>query len=254
MKTWITAFLLIFSAISGFAQEYYELKKYTLSNEAQEKRLDDYLKNAYLPAAKKAGIQAIGVFKPVASDKENFGKVVFVLTPYPNLGLFEKLPSLLEKNAEYREKGKDYLEAAHDNAPYKRIEGTLMRSFSGSPRHKKPNLKSPAPERVYELRSYEGPTERRYLNKVAMFNKGGEIPIFNRLGFNPMFYGEVLAGKDQPNMIYMTTFENMKSRDEHWEAFRTDAEWGKLKADPNYQNNVSGRWTFLLFPTDYSDL
>ncbi len=236
------------------AQEFYELKKYTVANAGQAARLDEYLQNAYIPAAKKAGVTRVGVFKPVASDKDNYGKLVFVLTPYPNLSLFEKLPSIISKNKEYLSKGKDYIDAPHNNPPYQRIETTLLRAFSGGPRHNKPSLSSPASERVYELRSYEGPTEKIYLNKVAMFNEGGEIGLFKRLGFNAMFYGEVLAGKDQPNLVYMTTFENMKSRDEHWDAFRVDPVWLKLKDDPKYQNNVSGRWTYLLYPTDYSDL
>lgn len=234
------------------AQEFYELKKYTIASPEQEKRLDEYLKNAYLPAAKKAGVKDIGVFKPVSSDKDNHGKAVFVLTPFANLNQFEKLPATLSKNKEYLKAGKDYIDASYDQAPYQRIEGTLMRAFAGEPKYKKAKFSTPASERVYELRSYEGPTEKIYQNKVEMFHKG-EFDIFNRLGFNAVFYGEVLAGKEQPNLVYMTTFENMKSRDAHWDAFRADPEWLKLKAHPDYQNNVSGRWTYLLYPTDYSD-
>lgn len=236
------------------AQEFYELKKYTVASAEQAARLDDYLQNAYIPAAKKAGVARVGVFKPVASDKDNYGKLVFVLTPYASLSLFERLPSILSKNKEYLSKGKDYIDAPYNNPPYQRIESTLLRAFSGAPKHVKPALSTPAAERVYELRSYEGATERLHLNKVAMFNEGSEIELFKRLGFNAMFYGESLAGKDQPNLVYMTTFENMKSRDKHWDTFKTDAQWLKLKDDPKYQNNVSGRWTYLLYPTDYSEL
>lgn len=236
------------------AQEFYELKKYTVANAEQAARLDAYLRNAYIPAAKKAGVTRVGVFKPVASDKDNYGKLVFVLTPYSSLSQFEKLPSTLSKNKEYLSNGKDYIEAPYNNPPYQRIETTLLRAFSGATKHNKPNLFTPASERVYELRSYEGPTERLHLNKVAMFNEGGEIELFKRLGFNAMFYGEVLVGKEQPNLVYMTTFENMKSRDAHWDAFKVDPVWLKLKEDPKYLNNMSGRWTYLLYPTDYSDL
>lgn len=245
--------LLLFMIPDSYSQEFYELKKYVITSQEQEKRLDEYLKNAYLPAVKKAGVKQVGVFKPVLSDKDNAGKAVFVLTPFTNLTQFEKLPGMLAKNKSYQEAGRDYLDAAYNNPPYQRIEGTLLRAFAGEPKIKKTTLSAPAGERVYELRSYEGPTEKIYQNKVEMFHKG-EFEIFDRLGFNAVFYGEVLAGKDQPNLIYMTSFDSMKSRDEHWDAFRTDAGWDKLKNNPNYQNNVSGRWTYLLFPTDYSDL
>ena len=87
-----------------------------------------------------------------------------------------------------------------------------------------------------------------------MFNEGGEVNLFNRLGFNAVFYGEVLAGSRMPNLMYMTSFEDKASRDEHWKAFGADPEWKKLSADPLYKNNVSKIDIAFLHPTDYSDI
>ena len=109
-------------------------------------------------------------------------------------------------------------------------------------------------ERVYELRSYESASERLYRNKVRMFNQGGEIDIFSRLAFNPVFYGEVIFGSKMPNLMYMTSFDNMKSRDEHWKAFGEDPAWKKLAAMPEYQKNVSHSDIYFLRPADYSEL
>jgi len=254
MKYTLTLIFLLFIAPVLLAQEYYELRKYVLSGPDQERRIDEYLKNAYIPAAKKAGITQIGVFKPVSSDKENFGKLIFVLTPFKDLATFEKFPRVLEGNKEYQANAKDYLDAPYNNPPYQRIETTLSKAFVAFRKARKPKLSSPPAQRVYELRSYEGATEKISRNKIEMFNEAGEIEIFERLGFNAVFYSEVLIGKDRPNMIYMTAFEDMKSRDQHWDTFRSDSGWEKLRDDPRYQNNVSGRWTYLLFPTDYSDL
>ncbi|MEP2278298.1 MAG: NIPSNAP family containing protein, partial [Maribacter sp.] len=57
--------LSIITSFSSLAQEkeYYELKTYTVKNDTQEYMVDDYLKNAYLPALKRMGIENIGVFK-----------------------------------------------------------------------------------------------------------------------------------------------------------------------------------------------
>jgi hypothetical protein len=52
-------------------------------------------------------------------------------------------------------------------------------------------------------------------------------------------YGEVLAGSDMPNLMYMTSFETQTSRDEHWKAFGNDPQWKRLVGMPEYQNNVS---------------
>lgn len=86
-----------------------------------------------------------------------------------------------------------------------------------------------------------------------MFNEGGEIPLFKRLQFNAVFYGEVIAGSRMPNLMYITSFENMADRDAHWQAFRDDAQWKELSAKPEYKNNVSRNETILTSPTDYSD-
>ena len=101
------------------------------------------------------------------------------------------LQDLLYLDKSYLEKGKDYIEAGHDNAPYERIESTLLRAFSGFPRHSVPKHESRHSDRIYELRSYQGPTEKHYEDKVEMFNEAGEIQLFTDLGFQPVFFGEV---------------------------------------------------------------
>jgi hypothetical protein len=86
-----------------------------------------------------------------------------------------------------------------------------------------------------------------------MFNDGDEIGLFATLNFNAVFYGEVMAGSRMPNLMYMTTFDNQASRDEHWKAFVAHPQWEKLKTSPEYQNNVSKADIMLLRPTEYSD-
>ena len=87
-----------------------------------------------------------------------------------------------------------------------------------------------------------------------MFTDGGESKIFMDLGFQPVFFGEVISGPDMPNLMYLTTFENSASQEEHWNAFRNHPDWAILKADEQYLNTVSHTDKFYLHPTDYSDL
>jgi hypothetical protein len=53
-------------------------------------------------------------------------------------------------------------------------------------------------------------SEKKYWKKVEMFNEGGEIDLFSRLNFNAVFYAEVISGPTMPNLMYMTSFENME--------------------------------------------
>ncbi len=252
--TFTLIFLCVLSGISIHAQvqEYYQLKTYTFDTEAQEKITDDYLENAFLPALKEYDIMNVGVFKPHDIDSVA-PKRTYVLIPFSSLTKFQLLDEALAENETHNANGKPYLEAAHDNPPYERISSVLMKAFVAMPNMKASPLEGPREERIYELRSYEASTEDLYKRKVDMFNAGGEVALFDRLAFNAVFYAEVLSGPTMPNLMYMTTHENMDARTANWEAFVESPEWTELKVMPKYQNTVSKNVTILLYPTAYSD-
>lgn len=233
-------------------QEYYQIKIYTFDNERQQQVTDEYLKNAYLPALKKLNIGPVGVFKTRPEHSEGNHKT-YVLIPFQKLTQLETITEKLAQNKSYLKSGKAYLEAAYTNPPYNRIESILLRAFENMPHMKPSAVSGPREDRVYELRSYEGATEALHQNKVDMFNKGGEVEIFEDLGFNAVFYGQVISGCHMPNLMYMTTFTDQKSRDQHWDAFRTAPAWEALKNQAQYQNNVSHSDIYFLYPTEYSD-
>lgn len=234
-------------------REFYEIKVYTIATSEQEHVVEEFLKQAYVPALHRAGIKNVGVFKPIASDTLNAGKKVFVLTPIKSLDQSIALAAALKKDKVYQEQGKVYLTAPYDKPPYTRLESIFLQAFKFHPVSAKPSFSTPVTDRVYELRSYEGHTEKIFENKVHMFNEGDEIGLFKRLGFNAVFYGEVVAGSRMPNLMYMTSFENIASREAHWKTFVTDPQWKKLSSMPEYQHNVSRIDIWLLHPTSYSD-
>ncbi len=189
MKTRLLLVTLAFSAYTTLAagQDFYQLKIYHLKTAQHVEQLDDFLERAYLPALHRAGISSVGVFKPITETGDGFLTYVFI--PYTSYAEFGALDARLEQDNTYQEAGKAYIRAPYDHPPYDRIETILLNAFVGSPQVQLPDLTSPRSERVYELRSYEGPTEAYYRNKVDMFNVGDEIGLFRRLGFNAVFYG-----------------------------------------------------------------
>jgi hypothetical protein len=245
------AFAPAFNAVAA-KQEFYQIKIYTFNSKSQEDRLDKFLRDAYLPALQRNGIRNVGVFKPIEGD--DFGKKIYVFIPFKNPNQFVRLENVLEKDRQYLQAGKDYIDAAHDNAPYDRIESIFLRAFMDMPRMFVPRHSTPPAERVYELRSYESATEKLYVKKVHMFNEGGEINIFDKLKFNAVFYGEVLSGAAMPNLMYMTTFANREERDKHWATFRVDPDWEELKGRAEYNNTVSKIHIYFLKPTEYSGI
>jgi len=253
-KLLIVIALLPLAAFSAPKQEYYSLRVYSLKTAEQEARIDTWLQTALLPALHRMGIAEVGVFKAPDNDTAAT-RHVYVLIPFKNMEQWLGLETALHRDAQYASVGKDYLEATYDNPPYLRMESILLQAFPDMPHHAVPSaLQGPRAERIYELRSYEGPTEKYFANKVQMFNEGGEIPLFQRLGFNAVFYATVLSGAHMPNLMYMTSFDNMASREQHWKDFSADPVWKQLVASPQYQHNVSHVDIIFLHPAPYSDL
>ena len=235
------------------ARDYYQLKIYHLESADQESRMDHYLENALLPALHRAGKENIGVFKPVPGKNE--GKhYIMILIPFHSFQEIETLDGTLAADEPYLAAGKSYIEAPHDDPPYARIESILLKSFSEMPQMAVPGLNSPRPDRVYELRSYEGATEQLYQRKVEMFNDAGEVALFKELEFNPVFFGEVLSSSHMPHLMYMTAFSDTISQQEHWAAFGAHPDWIRMKELERYQNTVSSITRYLMYPASYSDI
>ncbi|TDH24248.1 NIPSNAP family containing protein [Segetibacter sp. 3557_3] len=231
--------------------EFYQVTVYHFTSGEQERQLDNYLKDAYLPALHRLGSAHVGVFKPIANDTA-VDKLIYVIAPFKKADQLFSLGDRLQKDAAFTSSTQSF-DTSYRKPPFSRMENMVLRAFSLAPAMKLPKLTGPRSERVYELRSYEGATERFYRNKVQMFNQGGEIDIFSRLDFNPVFYAEVIAGSRMPNLMYMTSFENRADRDAHWKSFSADEQWKKLSAMPEYQHNVSRSEIKFLRPTEYSD-
>ena len=186
-------FLVVVTNSFSQAREYYQLKIYSFDTEAQQQQTDAYLENAYLPALKRFDIQNVGVFKPRPTDTLTLLKT-YVLIPFNSMAEFSLLEDTLMKDKAHLEAGGAYLNAPYDNPPYQRIASVVMKAFIEMPKMKASKLDGPRKDRIYELRSYEAATEDLYKRKVDMFNAGGEVKLFDRLGFNAVFYAEVLAG------------------------------------------------------------
>ncbi len=246
--------LVLSSASYAKSRDYYQIQVYRITGKVQEEKVDNFLKNSYLPALHRAGIKKAGVFKPIESDTTAFGKCVYVWIPFESPAHFVKTMDAMQLDATYQKDGLSFLGAPFDQAPYVRKESILLRAFPDAPEFEIPKYATAPSKRIYELRSYESPTENLFRKKVHMFNQGGEIALFKSLQFNAVFYAEVISGSTMPNLMYLTTFSDMESHDAHWSAFGKSPEWVKLKALPEYLNTVAKAVKVLLHPTEYSDL
>jgi len=257
MKYIFVAVVLFFS-MSSISQtnlqkkDYFELKVYEYKTSEQEKMIDQFLSQAYLPYLHKKGIKQVGVFTNIANDTATIKKL-FVLVSHKNISDIPNINKAMFADDEVSKNGKAYLEATSEQPAFDRIVGYVLEGFRFAPTLMMPKLKSSANERVYELRSYESASEKKYWKKVEMFNEGGEIDLFARLNFNAVFYAEVVSGPTMPNLMYMTSFENMEDRNAHWKAFSNDPKWKELLSMKEYEKTVSKNVTLFLRAKSYSN-
>ena len=230
-------------------QEYYELRVYSLKDDAQQRLIEQYLAQAAIPALNRLGAKHVGVFTELQPEQRTR---LFVVTPFPSLEDFTGMDVKLARDIEYQQSATDYLTAPADAPAYERIQSSLLKSFSFMP-----NLVAPAnKERIFELRRYESPSEYAGKKKIEMFNEGGEIEIFKRTGLTPVFFGETLIGDSRPNLTYMITFDNMEAHDRNWKTFIEDAEWKRISSMEEYADKklISKITRTFLKPTSYSQI
>jgi NIPSNAP len=230
-------------------QEFYELRVYTFKSAEQEKITEDYFAKAAIPALNRLGCKSIGVFKEMKPGEQ---AKLFVIIPFKSIEDFILANEKLLKDAVYVKAGAGYLDATAVAPAYERIESSLLKAFEHMPEIIPPSKKP----RIFELRRYESATEITGKKKIEMFNDKGEIDIFKRIGFAPVFFGETIFGALRPNLTYMITFDDIMGHDAHWKMFGTDPEWKKISSVPEYADAkiVSHITSTFLVPAQCSQV
>jgi hypothetical protein len=237
------------TAGGGLDRGFYELRRYEIETEAQKAGFDKFASEAALPAWNRLGVTPVGVFYP------NEGlSPIYVLLPYASYPAFFILPERLGDDKEFMEKGAAFLNAPADKPAYKSLEVQIMAAFEGMPKLERP---TDAPTRVFQLRTYESPSEKTGLKKIEMFNTA-EIAIFRKVGLHPVFFGQTLAGAKMPNLTYMLGFQDMDESKANWKKFGADPDWQKLRVTPGYADKEiirnKGITNLYLKPASYSQI
>src|ERR1700751_5111301 len=81
-------------------KDIYEIKVYRMKTNDQAIQVDNFLKNAYLPALHRLGVSSIGVFKNVGIDTA-VEKSIYVWIPLHSLEQLNKIEDGLTKDDAY---------------------------------------------------------------------------------------------------------------------------------------------------------
>ena len=210
-------------------QEFYQLRKYTLRNGPQLALTQGYFEKALIPALNRLEMAPVGAFKlDIGPETPTY----YVLIPSTSAEALVALDTRLGKDAEYVKAASGFRDAPASAPAFERAERSLLSAFAGWPKLVAPKLvDGKLPKRIFQLRTYESPSQVAHTRKVAMFNEA-EIAIFTRTGLTPVFFGDTLIGTRMPSLTYMLTFADTAELTAHWAAFSADAAWKELSHRP----------------------
>ena len=218
-------------------KELYEIRNYEMAWGGNVKVLMTYLKEALQPAMLRAGCTNFMLFEDVRSTSP---RTLKAFIGYPDAATYIKAQNL-ESDAAFSAASKAY--AAVEKPIYNRFTSSLLVAFDGMPK-----LTAPVDDAsVFELRYYEGYNEDAVRRKIKMFNDE-EIPLFFKVGLNPVFFGEMISGPYRPCLVYMLNFKDMDAHGAAWKEFIASPEWKTMKDKPIYANTVSNIRNYFLKP------
>jgi len=231
------------TAVDETTKEIFELRVY---ESRSTQNLENYLSKALIPALNRQGIKKVGAFSEIGKSEP---AKTYLLIPYASMADYAAVIAQLKKDKDYAQASQDFNQLGVDQAPFFRYDTSLMIGFDGFPKLVAPEMKT----RIFELRTYEGYSDDAVRRKIKMFNES-EFPIFYRTKLTPVFFGEVIAGKNLPHLTYMITFKDMAERDANWKAFGADPEWQRILKAPEYANTVSKIIKTFLEPLSFSQI
>ncbi len=237
---------------AGGSRQYYELRKYRLASGPQIKLTNNYVEQALIPALNRMGISPVGAFN---LDLGPETPMLYLLLPCASLETLVTAELKLSRDEQFVQAAGSFWSAPAKDPAFVRVESQLMIAFEGHPQLTLTPASAKRGPRVFQLRTYESPSNADHIRKVEMFHSG-EFEIFKKAGFWPVFYSDTLVGPRLPNLTYMVSFPDMAQMNELWNAFRSHPDWKKLSASPRYSFEaiVSNISNLILNPTTYSQI
>ena len=206
-------------------------------------QLDKLMSDILLPLYKDMGIE-IACFKDIS---QNMPVVYYYLFVYPSLDVYMQANDNLLKNSAFVEAMKQ--DAAVARQMFFRYDSYLCRPFEAWKKVTPMSGKT-----IFEWRKYDSANIEAGTRKVQMFNQG-EITVFLDCGINPFCFGQIIAGKGMPGLIYVTQYKDMADRDASWAKFGAHPDWQRMRTAPEWANTtIPNNRVVFLSPLPYSPI
>ena len=239
-------------AAASRRREFYQLRRYNLLSGEQLKLTESYFSSALIPALARMGLGPVGAFRLDIGPET---PAYYLLIPGPAVEPLVELDLRLSEDAEFLKAAAPFWNATSAAPAFQRAEISLLAAFEGWPKLTRPAAAATKAKRIFQLRTYESPSDGEHVRKVEMFHSG-EFEIFLNAGFHPVFFGDTLIGSRMPNLTYMLSFADMAELDAKWDVFRNDPAWKKLSSNPRFafDSIVSNITNLIVSPLDCSQI
>jgi len=234
---------------AGRTREFYLLRRYNLQSGPQTRLTESYFSDALIPALGRMGMGPVGAFR---LDFGTETPAFYLLIPGSSVEALAELDLRLGADEAFVKAAESFWNATALAPAFLRVESSLLAAFEGWPKVTPPAAKG---KRIFQLRTYESPSNGDHVRKVEMFHSG-EFEIFKNAGFHAVFFGDTLIGPRMPNLTYMMAFADVAEMDAKWEVFRNDPAWKKLSTNPRYSSDqiVTNITNQLLSPLGCSQI
>jgi hypothetical protein len=239
-------------APSAGKREFYQIRRYDLMTGPQLRLTENYFAQALIPTLTRMGMG------PVGALKLDFGPetpVYYLIVPGPSVEALATLEPRLADDRSFLDAAAPFWNATAAKPAFQRVEVSLLEAFAGWPKITPPPASATKGKRIFQLRTYESPSNNDHLRKVEMFHSG-EFSFFVKADCQPVFFGDTLIGSRMPSLTYMLSFRDAAALDAGWNAFRNDPDWKKLQADPRFAFDpiVSNISNLTLSPLECSQI
>jgi hypothetical protein len=228
------------------------MRRYNLMSGPQLKLTENYFGNALVPALSRMGLGPVGALK---LDIGQETPAYYLIVPGPSVESLATLDLKLAEDENFLQAAAPFWNATATSPSFQRVEISLLAAFAGWPKLTPLAASASKGKRMFQLRTYESPSNGDHVRKVEMFHSG-EFEIFLNAGFHPVFFGDTLIGSRMPNLTYMLSFTDTAELEAKWDVFRNDPAWKKLSTSPRFAFDqiVSNISNLMLSPLDCSQV
>jgi hypothetical protein len=232
--------------------EFYQIRRYALQSGPQTKLTESYFSDALIPALARLGMGPVGAFRV---DIGPHTPTFYLLIPGSSADILAGLDLHLGQDTEFLKAAEPFWNATAAAPAFQRVESSLLSAFPGWPKLTPPASAANKGKRIFQLRTYESPSNGAHVRKVEMFHSG-EFEIFLNCGFHPVFFADTLVGSRLPNLTYMLSFADAAEMEAKWQLFGNDPAWKKLSASPrfSYDQIVTNIDNLVLSPLGCSQI